>query len=65
MKCLNFEAGLNCHTVGLRSMRQQETKGGTGVGTSIMLIKIINNYIQCCSLTLRGIVVLVFTKSVG
>ena len=47
-------------------MRQQETKGGTGVGRSIMLVfKIINNYIQCCSLTLRGIVVLVFTKSVG
>ena len=40
----NFEAGLNCCTVGLRSMRQQETKGGTGVGTSIMVIKIIFNY---------------------
>ena len=25
-------------------MRQQETKGGTGVGTSIMVIKIIFNY---------------------
>ena len=48
-------------------MRQQETKGGTGVGTSVMVIKIIFNYppkgrrievyIWGCSPTLRGIVV--------
>ena len=45
-------------------MRRQETKGGTGVGTSIMVIKIIFNYPPQGEVN-RGIYMGLFTDTEG